>query len=779
MSQVNELFGQSKSSEVNIQEFLHKYVSNWKWFLICIVASLSIGYVYIRSQIPQYIVETDILIKDNKSSGDEKDLLQSLNVNTSGKVIDNEIEILKSNSLMEKVVNDLNLQNSYFIKNRISQVVIYKNLGYNVDVLRPNANTYTQSWSIKGVNKDLAIFNGQTVKMNKAVQTDAGLLMITTNNSSIDDRLLFVNFDTTPNVAQNLIYNLSIIPATKDATVLLIKLQDADVNRGKDVLNKLVAEYNQAGIDDKNITAANQLVFLKGRIDSLAIELSSVEKNVQDYKSANRITDMTAESTAFLTAVQTNDEALTQLNLQIGSLKNLENYLSTPNTGQAKLPAMLGIADPTLLGLVQQLGEAQLRKESLLRTIPETNPVISSINDQISAVRQTITQTIQNLKSSLLESQKQLQAKSDQFESTIRGVPSKERGLIDVMREQDIKNTLFTYLLQKREETALSLASTTSDSRTINVARGSYVPIKPIKPILYLTFLLLGLILPFGVITGKEALNVKVRKRSDIEKHTDTPVIADISQAVDSDPLIVASRPRSMIAEQIRAMRSNLQYVIPGKDDKVLLFTSSISGEGKSFVSLNLGASLATTGKKVVILELDLRKPKLNVALGINNQIGISNYLIDQYGYEDILKPIPHQENYSIITSGPNPPNPAELLLNGRMDILIERLKKDFDYIILDAPPIGLVTDAQILAQWANATLYVVRYNYTYKSQIPVINDLNEKGVFRNLNIVFNGVDFSASGSYGYGYGYGYGYYSDDKPQKKSVLSVLKDKFNS
>ncbi|MHB8209622.1 exopolysaccharide transport family protein, partial [Mucilaginibacter sp.] len=725
-------------------------------------------------QIPQYIVETDILIKDNKSSGSETDLLQSLNVNSSSKVIDNEIEILKSNSLMEKVVNDLNLQNSYFIKNRISQVVIYRNLGYNIELLKVNANTYSQPWSVKVISKNQAIFNGQTLTVNRPVQTDAGLIMITTNNSSIDNRLLFVNFNTTENAAQSFIANLSIVAATKDATVLLIKLQDANVDRGKDVLNKLVEEYNQAGIDDKNVTTANQLVFLKGRIDSLAVELSTVEKNVQDYKSANKITDMTAESAAFLTAVQTNDQALTQLNLQIGSLKNLESYLSSPNTGQAKLPAMLGIADPTLLTLVQQLGEAQLRKQSLLRTIPETNPVISSINDQIGALRQTITQTVQNLKNSLLESQKQLQAKSAQFEATVRSVPSIERGLIDVMREQDIKNTLFTYLLQKREETALSLASTIADSRTINKARGSYVPIKPVKSILYLTFLLLGLIVPFGAITGKEALNVRVRKRIDIEKYTDTPILADISQVTGYDPLIVVSKPRSMIAEQIRALRSNLPYVIPESSDKVLLFTSSISGEGKSFVSLNLGASLATTGKKVIILELDLRKPKLNIALGIDNQIGLSNYLIGQYDYKDIVKLIPQQENYSIITCGPHPPNPAELLLNGRIELLIEQLKKDYDYIILDAPPVGLVTDAQILAQWANATFYIVRYNYTYKAQIPVIDDLRQKALFRNLNIIFNGVDFSAGGIYGYGYGYGYGYYSDDKPKKKSILNLFK-----
>ena len=771
MSQSNELFGQSKGNEVNVQEFLHKYIINWKWFVLCIIVSLSVGYIYIRSQIPQYIIETDILIKDNKTSGGEKDLLQDLNINSSSKVLDNEIEILKSNSLMESVVRSLNLQTSYFIQNHISKIVLYKDLGFSVELLKPNLLSYSKPWSIIILDNGQANFNGKVIKLNTPEQTEAGLVLVTPKGSNINKHQIFVTFGTIVNVAQGYINNLTIIPATKSATVLLITLEDADVERGKDLLDRLVYEYNQAGIDDKNITTANQLAFLKDRIDTLAIELNSVEKNVQVYKSSNKITDISAESTAFLASVQSNDAALSQLKIQMGTLNNLQNYLGEPDNGTAKLPAMLGVGDPTLLALVQELGEALIKKESLLRTIPETNPVISSINDQVLALRQTILQTLQNLKSSLLITEKQLESQSNQFESNIKGVPSKERGLIDVMREQDIKNTLFTYLLQKREETALSLASTTADSRTINKARGDYAPVKPVKPTLYFVFFLLGLIIPFSIISIKEALNIRVRKRSDIEKHTDTPIVADISQATGNDPLIVVSKSRSMIAEQIRAMRSNLQYILPGKDDKVLLFTSSISGEGKSFVSLNLGASLATTGKKVIILELDLRKPKLNVALGIDNQIGLSNYLIGQYNYTDIVKLIPHQENYSIITSGPNPPNPAELLLNGRLEALIEQLKKDYDYVVLDAPPVGLVTDAQILAQWAHATFYVVRYNYTLKAQIPVIDDLKHKGSFKNLNIVFNGVDHSARG---YGYGYGYGYYSDDKPKKGFLSNLFK-----
>ncbi|WP_179415815.1 GumC family protein [Mucilaginibacter sp. E4BP6] len=770
MNQNRELFGEGKGTELNIREIVYKYLKNWKWFVLCIFISMALGYVYIQSQIPQYKVQIDILIKDNRGSAGDKDLLDQLNLNSSGKIIDNEIEILKSNTLMERVVSDLSLENSYYIQNRISKKVLYKNIGLKIEVLKESVYTFRQPWTFKYIDSTKAEFNGKIVPLNHPVETEAGLILITPDGVPTFNHIIYVNFGRVPNVAEGYIARLKIEAASKQSTVLIITLEDADVQRGKDVLNRLVDEYNQAAIEDKNLTSANQLNFLTERIKSIAIELNSVEKNVQDFKSANGITDLAATtSVPFQAAVQSNNEDVNRIKIQQVTLNNLENYLKAPDNAPVKLPAMLGVLDPTLLDLVKELGDAQIKKESLLRTIPETNPVISSINDEIKALKKSIFQTLQNLKAGIALTQQQLKAQGDEFQSVIKGVPSKERGLADIMREASVKNNLFTYLLQKREETALSLASTVADSRIIDKAKGSNFPFKPVKTSLYLTFLLLGLFIPFAVIAVKETLNIKVRNHGDIEKYTDATILADIVQTDDFDPLIVVSKPRSMIAEQVRALRSNLQYISPELDHKVLLFTSSISGEGKSFVSLNLGASLATTDKKVIILELDLRKPKLNVALGMDNSTGISNYLIGQVDYRDIIKPIPQQANYSIITSGPNPPNPAELLLNGRIEHLINELKKEYDYVLLDAPPVGLVTDAQILANFSDATLFMVRYNYTIKSQIRIIDELVQRQMFKNLNIIFNAVDAKAM-SYGYGYGYGYGYYSEDSRSVKNPL---------
>jgi len=762
MSQDNEFFGQTKVTEINIREVIYKYLRNWRWFVLSVLLSLAAAYAYIQYQVPQYNIGINILIKDNQSSAD-KDLFQQLNLNSSSKTIDNEIQTLSSNTLMEKVVDDLSLQTSYYIHNHISKKVVYRP-GFAITLLSGDMNTFKKSWPFRFIDDTHGEFNGRIVPLNQKVQTAAGVIMITPVPGVNPVRsVVFVDLNTTAAIAELYLKNLKITPASKEGSVLSIVLQDADVQRGKDVLNKLVEEFNKATIDDKNLAIANQLNFLKDRINSLAVELNSVEKNVQDYKSANGVVDLSNVASTFFGVIQTNNQEINKINIQLAALNNLKAYLESSDASST-VPALTGITDPTLGSLVGQLGSAQLRKESLLRTIPETNPVIGSINDQIRAIKQTIFRTLQNVRSQLILNQQELNSQSAKYESSIKTVPSRERGLLDIMRDQTIKNNLFTFLLQKREETALSLASTVADSRTIDEAKSSNVAIRPVKYIVYLTCLLIGFFLPFSVIAAREFLNVKVRKRADIEKLTSVSVLADISKSNDTDPLIVAARPRSMVAEQIRALRSSLKYV-SSAEKNVLLFTSSISGEGKSFISLNLGASLASTNKKVIILELDLRKPKLNVALGIDNNIGISNYLIGQNDYKEIIKPIKQQPNYFIITSGAKPPNPAELLLNGRIEVLITELKKEYDYILLDAPPIGLVADAQILGNIADATLYIVRYNYTAKNQLKLLEDYKRVGAFRNLNVVFNSVDAAALAygyGYSYGYGYGYGYYDDE-----------------
>lgn len=770
----NNAFEIQDENEVNLRDILNKYIIHWAWFLISLFIALGLGFAYIKLTTPQYKIETDLLIKDNNSNvGGQTDLLKDLDLFSSDKIIDNEIEILKSNTILEKVVRGLNLQTSYFSTSGVRQRGKYLGVPFRIDMLKDNREIdYSVIYSVRLLNANEAEINGKKYPVGLPVKIDAGLILITRNadiKTNISE-LYDVKFNAVSDVVDLYSKNLNITPVSKQGTVLIITLEDAIPQRGKDFLNRLIDEYNRAAIADKNKVTSTTLAFITDRLVKLQEELGSAEKKVENYKSGNKITDISSQSQIFLQGVQGNDAELSKVNIQLSVLKNVENYLYNARNEQAQVPSMLGIEDPTLLALVQQLGEAHQRKQSLLQTIPETNPIVTSVNDQINALKSNIKQSVQNLKSGLQVTRKQLENKNATFQSVISQVPSKERGLLDVMRQQEIKNNLFTYLLQKREETEISLASTAADSRTIDVAFSSKKPVKPIKMLIFFVSFLLGLLIPAGIIYLRDLLNFRVSKRSDIERVTKVPILAEVSHSNDASSLLVAEKPRSMVAEQLRALRTNLNFVIPGDKQKTILFTSSISGEGKSFISLNLGASLALSGKKVVILELDLRKPKLHAGLDINNAKGLSNYLIGEVSYKDILKPIPQQKDYFIITSGPIPPNPAELLLNGKIESLLEELRNDFDYILIDAPPVGLVTDAQILAAYADTTIFIVRHNYTAKMHVHGIENFHKSNKFPNLNIVMNSIDISGGYGYSYGYGYGYGdggYYQEDTNNSK------------
>lgn len=753
---------EGSESDFNVVEVLSTYLRHWKWFILSLLIAGCAGYFYVKTQIPVYKIQSMILIKDNSSSKDN-DLLTQLNLNPSNIVIDNEIQILKSTTILERTVEALGLQVLYFSKENLSKRILYNNIAVRIKVLKPNLSTYGRDWDVQGISSNEVLFNGKKYSVNRPVSTEAGLLFFVPTKGSNTEKIL-VRFSTVEGAAQQFGSKLTITPVSKIGTALTITTEDAVPARGKDFLNILVNEYNKAGVEDKNETISNTLAFIEDRLKVLLVELGASEKDVVNYRSSNNIADLTSQSQLFLSTVANSDAEIAKIQLQLVTLENIEQYLKSSGGEQVKLPSLMGIEDPTLSSLVSQLGEAQIKKQSLLRTVPEAHPMVSSIDDQINSVKKSLGQTIGNVRSGLIASEKKIRQQSKRYESSIKQVPIKERGLMDVMRQQNIKNNLFNFLLQKREETALSLASTIPDSRIVNPAQSSSIPIKPVKSSLYLSFLLIGLFLPIIVIFIKESLNNRIRKSSQIEKLTKATVLGQVSRSDNEDVLISVSQPRSMVSEQIRGLRTNLEFIIPDKSGKVLLFTSSISGEGKSFLSLNLGASIASTDKKVIILELDLRKPKLLSTLGLTQGLGLSEYLIGKVEYSGIVQPVTLQPNFYLIESGAIPPNPAELLLNGRLDLLIEQLKREYDYIILDTPPVGLVTDAQILGRYADSTLFVVRYNFTMKDNIRLLNPLLKKNIFKRLNIIFNSIDVN---SFSYNH-YQYAYYQESTEKKES-----------
>lgn len=756
----------------NLRAVLMRYARHWKWFVLSVLLMCAAAYAYLLFQTPIYKVQTSLLIKDDKKGLSEDNILKEMDIFAPKKVIENETEILKSYALMDKVVGSLGLDVNYFRPVNPIKKDIYDKSPIRVLIEKADPVLYDTELTITVVDARTVQINDGVYPVNQSIQTPYGRLRIFPRQPlKAGSEPLLVQVLPRQLAVDGFLENLTVQPSSKASTVLLMTLEDAVPRRGKAVLNKLISEYNQAAVVDKNIVAANTLNFIEDRLRLIAGELSTVEKGVETYKSAQGITDLSSQAQVFLSTVQENDAQLNQAGIQLGVVRDIEQYVNSKVDDRGVAPATLSVSDPVLVGLVSKVSELELQRDQLNRTTTPSNPILQSLESQIRATKTSLAENIQSMKRTLISTQQKLRSTNRQLESQIRTIPRKERMLVDITRQQAIKNNLYTYLLEKREETALSYASTVADSRTIDPPRSDSKPVKPVKSTIFLLFGLLGLLLPVGVIAARDALNDRVSRRSDVEDVSQVPILGEIMASRNVHPLVMVSGKRSVIAEQIRTLRTNLQFLRSNPtDSQVVMFTSSISGEGKSFLSLNLGASLALVDRPTVILEMDLRKPKLHSVLDLPNTVGISNYLIQEATLDEILQPISGFPNYHIITCGPLPPNPAELLSSPQLEQLFAELRQRFAYVIVDSPPIGLVTDAQLIAPYVDATMFMVRHDHTPKAYLRMIDNLWKEHRFQRLNLILNGVGGGESYQYGYNYG---GYYDDtNKPDKSAVRKL-------
>jgi tyrosine-protein kinase Etk/Wzc len=589
-----------------------------------------------------------------------------------------------------------------------------------------------------------------------------------------------IHFTEVKNLAEEMLRRLSVEQPNVKSTVLELTYEDTDIQRSKDVLNKLLDVYVQSSLSDKNSEASNTLKFIENRLGLITGELGDVEKDVESYKTNQGITDISAESQLFLENIKENDSKLNEVNTKISILESVDNYIQNAGEG-AVAPATYMIDDPVLVSLLTKFNELELQRERYARTTSPNNPLLQTINTQLAGTRQSIRENVQNLKRGMAVTKRNLEGINTRFSTGLRSIPKKEREFVGIKRQQSIKEELYLYLLQKREETALAYASTVTDSRLIDAPISSFKPIKPKRSLIWLGAGVTGLAIPLVLINLLLLLNNTVQRREEIEKATRVSVLGEIGQmktivnGTPGDESIIKMTSRSAVAEQFRALRTNLQYLGDG-NCRVIMFTSSIGGEGKSFVSINLAASLAYADKRVLLIGLDLRKPTLHDRLGIPNKVGASNCLIGQGHAEDFIQSTGVHPKFEVLTSGPIPPNPSELLANGKLPQLIAEMREKYDYILIDSPPYGLVTDSALIADHVDASLYIVRFNYTILDHLRRIGDLHRARRFTNLSVVFNGVNYGAGYGYGYGYGgYGYGYYSDETDNKSvTVGSRLK-----
>jgi capsular exopolysaccharide synthesis family protein len=760
----SEQVGQGES--LDLKKILLKYLRFWYVFVLGAAIAIGLAFLFLRYTTPQYSITSTILIKDNQNSSDllsgsGSKVFSDLEIFKSTKNIDNEIEVLKSQTLMLTTLQDLNLQASYYIDNQFKDKEIYgANLPIKVVVSRLSPEAFEQKLAIQ--IKDESIFylqDGEKLtayRFGQEIRKPFADFKVERNRFSTDqafqtNKNIVFTFNNLQKLAESYSKAIEIATASKDASVLTLSLTDAVPDKGKDILNKLIEHYNKVAIEDKNLIATNTLQFIDERLKYLTVELTDVEKNVEKFKSRNEVADVGAQAQLNLQDASENNKKIAEWSIQIDVLESIEDYLNKNGGKYNVVPSTLTIQDPTLQNLINNFNELQMERERLLRTTQPDNPLVRNINDQLAMLRVNILENLDNIKSSLIIARKNFQAKSGQFQSEVRKVPTIERELQDITRQQDIKRGLYLYLLQKREEAALALAATVSNLRVIDPATVGEAPVKPKKMMIYLIALVLGLGLPFALIYVKEALNDKVQQIQDIEKATNTPILGEISHSSTRDLIVVTQKNTTPVAEFFRLIRINLQFATVPKENKVILVTSSMSGEGKTFFSINLATSLVMTGKRVVILDFDLRKPGLMDSLGLFNDIGITDYITENnVSLEEIIRPSQIEQNLYVIGSGPIPNNPTELLMDRKVGQLIRELREAFDYIIIDTAPVGLVADALCLAPYNDSTLYLIRHNYTPLAQIKNINDIYKNKKFNHPMIVYNDIKVKNENVYGY-----------------------------
>ncbi|HUQ66897.1 MAG TPA: polysaccharide biosynthesis tyrosine autokinase [Flavitalea sp.] len=756
-----------------IQKLVAKYLPFWPLFLLAAITGAAIAFAYLRYATPIFEATATIIIKDEKKGNESSKLSESLDIISAKKIVENEVEILQSRSLMVKAVKALGLYAPIYEEGRLKKISAYTK--FPISIQAANVD------SIKGVKRVNIFYNkrDQTVLLNNKykyginefVTTPFGRLKFVPNKyydgTFSSDKNYFFSLSTPRNMAEALVAGVIAQPANKLSSIVDLYYYDEVPERAENILTELIIAYNQAAIDEKNNLAANTMSFLDKRLEILARDLDSIEKKVQQYKSQQGAVDISAQGQLFLQNVSSNDQRLSEVNIKLSVLEQVEKFVADKvNTG-AIVPSTLGISDPMLSQLLDNLYNAELQYEKLRKTVGPNNPALVAVVDQINKIRPSILENIHSQQQSLYAERGDLNDVNGKYSAMLKSVPQKERQLLDINREHATKGSIYAFLLQKREESAVSYASAVSDHIVVDSPKSGSTPVSPKKRNIYLMAIVGCLALSIGFITIKESLNGKVMYRQEVESRTSIPIIAEIPFVKSKTSLVIAENTRSFIAEGFRKLRISLSYLGLNATHKKILVTSSISGEGKSFIAANLAVSLSLTGKKVVVVDLDLNNPTISKIFDVVDEGGgVTECLTGEKRPEQIIRRIKENENLYLISAGSLPENPTELLANGKVKDIIDYLEKVFDVVVIDTSPSAMVTDAFILSPLCNATLYVVRHKYTPKMLIKRIDENNQINPIVNPAIIFNGVKIRGFFKNNYGYGYDYVYVNKRKDGK-------------
>lgn len=770
-------------------------ILNWKWFVLSLIICMGAAHIYLRYATPIYQSAAKLLIKDDEGSsssfkgGNSIMSATNLGIISNSNGIDNEMEILKSRTLAQQTVYDLKLYVNYRHEGKLKDHVLYGDQEVNIDMDLEHLKKLNAPMNLKITREgrnyhvtgsyyvpiDNNSFKPEAVNIDKTfsalpatIGTRVGVVRFTQNGNYMlrDGESLKATMIAPEIAAGKYVGNLNVTESSKTTTIVDLVLNDEIPQRAIDYLKQLAIVYNRQANEDKNEIAVRTEQFINQRLEKINAELGSTEGQLENYKKRNNMVELKTNATQAVANADQYAQKLSEANTQVALLDELTKYMNEPSNRHQPIPSNVGLSDASATSLINEYNKIALQRNQLLHSASENSPTVTPLTAQLDDLNSSIKRAMTQARAGLKIQRNSIAAQAGKYEGQINNTPEQERMLTQIGRQQEVKSGLYLMLLQKREENSISLAATADKGKLIDtpVFTGK---VTPKNSIIMLIALILGLAIPAGILFLLEFFRYKIEGHNDVEKLTNLPIIADVAiaseRAKTKADIVVHENKNNLMEEIFRSLRTNLQFLLK-QHDKVIMFTSTTSGEGKTFIASNVAISFALLGKKVVLVGLDVRKPRLAELFEIDDHHhGITNLLVkDEVNWSDVKEqiiPSGINDKLDILMAGPVPPNPGELVTRESLDQTMEQLKEHYDYILIDTAPVGLITDTLALGRISNATVYVCRADFTQKASFGLINSLSMEKKLPNMSIVLNGVDLSKK-KYGYYYGYGkYGKY--------------------
>lgn len=782
---------QEKNEQIDVKEILEKYYQYWYFFIIAIVMSIFIGFLFLRYSPKVYNASTTILVKDeNNTSLGSDNIIDGIDLFGKNRNIKNEIGILRSFSLVKQTLKEVDYNISYLNEGKLTSVDIYSRSPFKIVLDSNHLQSLEVKFYVTLISKDEfvietkvesgqfynlieesylrssdVVFNYEEYhKFDQWIESDYFKFKLEKKDFTLYDEENWNNYAFVINdinsLTEKFLKRIKIKEIEKDASILKVSLEGNNTIKIADFLDAFSKNYLQIGLNEKNEIATNTISFINNQLIEIRDSLSNIESVLEKFKTENPKIELSKKEYGAFYQIQKLEEEQAILKLNNKYYISLKDYLiKNDNIENILSPSSMGINDPLLNNLILELSRLYSEFEITSQNTKSIHPAVKSLKNQITITKGKILENIENIIISSELSLNDIEYRINEFDKLINTLPESERKLVRIQRKYNLNETTYTYLLEKRAEASIAKAGNVADNKIIDKARlSSQDPISPNSRSIYIISIFFGIIIPGIWITAKDLLNDKINSKKDVKKLCDIPILGSITHNNKGTNLVVQNHPKSAISESLRTIRTNIQYLSSDKEQKVICVSSSISGEGKSFCSMNLSSILASANNKTVLIGADMRKPKIFDDFELNNDTGLSSYLIGVSTLKEVTQKT-NDENLDIIISGPIPPNPAELLEKKIMTDLLIELKKTYKYIIIDTPPIGLVTDGQILMNKSDINLLMVRQGYTTKQMVANINEITQKNNIKNLNIILNDVKSYNSK---YGYQYGYGYYEED-----------------